>query len=121
MGVYVYSLPHYLRYPYDEQTGRTLLMVGQTNPSAMAARGTAPTIAWPEDEVLLRLYMCNDEDDAVNKQRTIQRLLLAAGHGWRAPAVGGPQWFLTSLRFTDEIAAALDLEVREVVDAYENC
>jgi hypothetical protein len=27
-GVYVYALPHYIRYPYDQASGRTLLKVG---------------------------------------------------------------------------------------------
>ena len=34
-GIYVYSLPHYLRHPYDEASGRTLMKVGRTDRSAI--------------------------------------------------------------------------------------
>jgi hypothetical protein len=34
-GVYVYALPHYLRYPYDEESGRTLLKVGRADSSVI--------------------------------------------------------------------------------------
>lgn len=30
-GVYVYSLPHYLRYPYDPESGRTLVKIGRSD------------------------------------------------------------------------------------------
>jgi hypothetical protein len=30
-GIYVYALPHYLRYPYDQDSGRTLLKVGRSD------------------------------------------------------------------------------------------
>nr|WP_257910473.1 hypothetical protein [Janibacter limosus] len=29
-GIYVYALPHYLRYPYDPERGHTLLKVGRS-------------------------------------------------------------------------------------------
>ncbi|MEI6454314.1 MAG: hypothetical protein WCO31_06940, partial [Actinomycetes bacterium] len=30
VGIYVYSLPHYIRYPYEEGTERTLMKVGRS-------------------------------------------------------------------------------------------
>jgi hypothetical protein len=33
-GIYVYTLPHYLRHPYDPATGRTLLKVGHSGVDA---------------------------------------------------------------------------------------
>lgn len=34
-GIYVYTLPHYIRYPYDPKTGRTLLKVGHSSVDAL--------------------------------------------------------------------------------------
>ena len=36
-GIYVYALPHYIRYPYDEESGRTLLKVGRSDRSVDSA------------------------------------------------------------------------------------
>ena len=30
VGIYVYALPHYIRYPYDQASGRTLMKVGHS-------------------------------------------------------------------------------------------
>jgi hypothetical protein len=33
-GIYVYALPHYLRYPFEASTGRTLMKVGRSDSDA---------------------------------------------------------------------------------------
>jgi hypothetical protein len=71
------------------------------------------TTALPEDPVLLRVYPTS-ETDALEKERTFHRLLEAADHDRSSARTGGTEWFLTSLKFLDEIAVTLALEVDEV-------
>jgi hypothetical protein len=118
-GVYVYSLPHYVRHPYDEASGRTLLKVGHADRSVIRRfREQTRTTALPEDPVLLRVYVC-DDNASTDIERTFHRLLEAADHDRSKARTGGTEWFLTSVRFLDEIAATLKLEVREVADLAE--
>ena len=56
-GIYVYTLPHYLRHPYDPATGRTLLKVGHSGVDAhYRATSQGRLTALPEDPILLRIY-----------------------------------------------------------------
>jgi Meiotically up-regulated gene 113 len=113
-GVYVYSLPHYLRHPYDEVSGRTLMKVGRADRSVIKRfRDQTRTTALPEDPVLLRVYPC-DEDGSTDLEGKFHRLLEAADHDRSKARTGGTEWFLTSVKFLDEIAATLNLDVREV-------
>lgn len=115
-GVYVYALPHYLRHPYDEESGHTLLKVGMANRSVIRRfREQIRTTALPEDPVLLRVYV-SPEDDASAVEKQFHRLLEAADHDRSTARTGGTEWFLTSVRFLDEIATTLNLEIRDVVD-----
>jgi T5orf172 domain len=115
-GVYVYSLPHYLRHPYDEDSGRTLLKVGRADRSVIKRfREQIRTTALPEEPVLLRIYVC-PEDGSVAYEATFHRLLVAADHDRSKARTGGTEWFLSSVRFLDEVAATLGLEVRHVSD-----
>lgn len=40
-GIYVYALPHYLRYPFAPETGRTLLKVGRSDDDVSSAMKAA--------------------------------------------------------------------------------
>jgi hypothetical protein len=42
-------------------------------------------------------------------------LLEAADHGRSTARTGGTGWFLTSVRFLDEIAQTLEFEIQEVI------
>jgi hypothetical protein len=118
-GVYVYSLPHYLRHPYDEASGRTLTKVGRADRNVIKRfRDQTRTTALPEDPVLLRVYPC-DEDGSTDLEGKFHRLLEAADHDRSKARTGGTEWFLTSVKFLDEIAATLQLDVREVADLAE--
>jgi hypothetical protein len=98
-GIYVYALPHYVRHPYDEDSGHTLLKVGRADRSVIQRfRSQTRTTALPEDPVLLRVYPC-DEGASTELERR--------------------EWFLTSVRFLDEIAVTLRLEVREITQIGE--
>jgi Meiotically up-regulated gene 113 len=115
-GVYVYSLPHYLRHPYDEASGRTLMKVGRADRNVIKRfRDQTRTTALPEDPVLLRVYPCN-EDGSTDLEGKFHRLLEAADHDRSKARTGGTEWFLTSVKFLDEIAAILKLDVREVAE-----
>lgn len=116
-GVYVYALPHYLRYPYDPDSGRTLLKVGRSGRDIIERfRNQTRTTALPEEPLLLRVYPTPTSEKAIEVERQFHRLLEAADHDRSQARTGGTEWFLTSVRFLDEIANVLDLPVREVVD-----
>jgi len=116
-GVYVYALPHYLRYPYDPESGRTLLKVGRSGRDVIERfRNQTRTTALPEEPLLLRVYPTPTSERATEVEKQYHRLLEAADHDRSQARTGGTEWFLTSVRFLDEIANVLGLTVREVVD-----
>ena len=118
-GIYVYSLPHYIRHPYEEDSGRTLLKVGRADRDVIRRfREQTRTTALPEDPVLLRVYAC-ETAEANAKERTFHRLLEAADHERSKARTGGTEWFLTSLRFLDEVAAVLGLSIQDVAPLAE--
>ena len=119
-GVYVYVLPHYLRYPYDPDSGRTLLKVGRSDRDVIQRfRNQTRTTALPEEPLLLRIYPTEDGEGSTEMERKFHRLLEAADHDRSRARTGGTEWFLTSVRFLDEVAITLGLEVREVIPADE--
>jgi hypothetical protein len=115
-GIYVYTLPHYLRHPYDEDSQRTLMKVGRADSSVIRRfREQTRTTALPEDPVLLRIYPTT-EVESIDKERLFHRLLEAADHDRSSARTGGTEWFLTSTKFLDEVASSFGLEVRVVAD-----
>ena len=113
-GIYVYSLPHYMRHPYDDDSGRTLLKVGRADRDVIRRfREQTRTTALPEDPVLLRVYAC-ESADSIAKERIFHRLLEAADHDRSTARTGGTEWFLTSIRFLDEVASVLGLRIQDV-------
>lgn len=113
-GVYVYTLPHYRRYPVDPETGRTLLKVGYTSVN-MTRRvdEQAKATALPEDPILLRVY---PTQEAAAVERRFHDMLERADHDRSAAKRSRGEWFLTSTKFLDGVAGLLDLEVVEVLD-----
>lgn len=115
-GIYVYALPHYIRYPYDEESGRTLMKVGMSNRSVLQRFSQQTrTTALPEDPVLLRVYPTQGETGSAT-ERQFHELLEAADHERSRARTGGTEWFLTSLRFLDAIAKTVGLEIKDVYD-----
>ena len=115
-GIYVYALPHYLRFPYDEESNRTLLKVGRSDRNVIRRfREQVRTTALPEDPILLRIYVTPTED-AGRREHQFHDLLEAADHARSRARTGGTEWFLTSLRFLDAVADTIGLEVRHVYD-----
>ena len=116
-GVYVYALPHYLRYPYDERTGRTLMKVGHSNSDVIQRfRNQTRTTALPEEPILLRIYR-TELQAAENAEGRFHRLLEAADHNRSVARSAGREWFVTSTRFLDEVARTLSLPIEVVNEA----
>ena len=113
-GIYVYTLPHYVRYPYDTKTGRTLLKVRHSAVDALyRANSQTRVTSLPEDPWLLRIYPA---DQSLEVERPFHGFLRDADHGGVRGTRTGAEWFLTSLKFLDRIAATLHLEIRVVND-----
>ena len=115
-GIYIYTLPHYLRYPYDPITGRTLLKVGHSAVDAYyRATSQGRLTALPEDPILLRIYPV---DASANVERTLHAWLRDADHPGSRAERGGSEWFVTSTKFLDRVARSMGLEV-QVVNEFE--
>ena len=112
-GVYVYSLMHYLTYPYDPESGRTLMKVGMSDRDVIRRfREQTRTTALPEEPILLRIYEILELNVSLSQvEKTFHNLLEAADHERSSARTGGTEWFLTSLRFLDQIAETLCLKV----------
>lgn len=114
-GIYVYTLPHYLRHPVDPESGRTYLKVGHSSTDAhYRANSQARLTALPEDPRLLRIYPV---DASAAAEREFHQWLLDASHARSRTNRGGQEWFLTSVRFLDRIAVSMGLEVRVIGSA----
>jgi DNA-binding CsgD family transcriptional regulator len=111
VGVYVYALPHYIRHPYHQASGRTLLKVGRSDSDVIVRfRNQTRTTALPEEPILLRIYRTNGAS-AATAEAAFHRLLDAADHSRTAGKSAGREWFLTHTRFLDEIARTLGLHI----------
>lgn len=119
VGVYVYSLPHYLLHPYEPDSGRTLMKVGRSDSDVIQRfRNQTRITALPEEPVLLRIYRIGNGETA-EAEKTFHRLLEAADHYRSVARTAGREWFVTSTRFLDELARALRFDtviVNEVDD-----
>lgn len=112
-GVYVYALPHYIRYPYDK-SGRTLMKVGRSDSDVIQRfRNQTRTTALPEEPILLRIYKTEPQSSGDAEVR-FHRLLEAADHHRSVARSAGREWFVTSTRFLDEVAKALSLPIEIV-------
>ncbi|MFG1817168.1 hypothetical protein ACGFIF_25655 [Kribbella sp. NPDC049174] len=113
-GIYVYTLPHYLRYPFDPDSGRTLLKVGHSATDAHYRAGSQGRLtALPEDPILLRIYPVAESGQA---EKDFHAWLRDADHAGNRTRRGGSEWFVTSTKFLDRIAKSMGLEVRIITD-----
>jgi hypothetical protein len=123
-GIYVYTLPHYFRQPVlpadgDTLTARTLMKVGMAeNDVIKRFRRQERNTALPEDPWLLRIYTCSN--DVHQTEQEIHRLLRAADHRQSTGRQAGTEWFLTSLRFLDEVATQKGLTVKYRIEDVES-
>lgn len=111
-GIYVYSLPHYLKHPFDPDTGRTLLKVGHSGRDVYyRASSQGRLTALPEDPILLRIYPA---EQSANVEAQFHAWLKDADHPTNRSRRGGSEWFVTSTKFLDRVARSLGLEIRVV-------
>ncbi|WP_134773008.1 hypothetical protein [Ornithinimicrobium flavum] len=111
-GIYVYSLPHYLKHPFDPDSGRTLLKVGHSGRDAyyrVSSQGRLTAL--PEDPILLRIYPA---EESANVEAQFHAWLRDADHPGSRSRRGGAEWFVTSTKFLDRVASSLGLEIRAV-------
>ena len=114
-GIYVYTFPHYLRYPVvpsdeDDTNPRTYLKIGSSGTDMAVRVKQQNTTATPEPPVILRMYTCPDGE--VEKiERRIHNHLSAADHNPNRSPGAGKEWFLTHLRFVDSTAELLGLKL----------
>lgn len=115
-GIYVYALPHYLRFPFDPESGRTLLKVGRSDRDIMQRlREQTRTTALPEEPVLLRVYPTG-EDDTAEIEAKMHRTLRAFDHGRSAQRMAGREWFLSTTTALDALADLMGLVIEVVND-----
>lgn len=108
-GIYVYALPHYLRYPFDPESGRTLLKVGRSDRDVIVRmREQTRTTALPEEPVLLRIYP-TDEAKTSEVETRIHKTLRAFDHGRIVERMAGREWFLTTTQALDALADLMNL------------
>lgn len=113
-GIYVYTLPHYLRYPYEPDSGRTLLKVGHSSRDALyRANSQGKLTALPEDPILLRIYPV---EESAKAEKDFHEWLRDADHAGNRTLRGGSEWFVTSTKFLDRVARSAGLEVRVIND-----
>ena len=123
-GIYVYALPHYLRYPVensdpenDETDDRTYLKVGMSeNDVIKRFRQQRGITALPEPPILLRIYVGSNGTDIGKVERKIHRHLAAADHVRNSERGAGQEWFLTHLKFLDATAELLGLKTHFAID-----
>lgn len=113
-GIYVYSLPHYLRHPYDPERGHTLLKVGRSQVDFFQRTAQqSRTTALPEDPLLLRVYETSSED-ASTIERYFHTFLEDADHLRNRSSRAGREWFLTTTKFLDRLALEKGLTIEVV-------
>lgn len=113
-GIYVYTLPHYLKHPVDDETGKTLLKVGHSAKDAYYRAGSAGRLtALPEDPILLRVYSV---EESASREKEFHAWLRDADHLGGRTRRAGSEWFVTSTKFLDRVAKAMGLDVRVIND-----
>lgn len=120
VGVYVYTLPHYLAHPVspaeeDSLADRTLFKVGKSDNDVIKRFNEQQRMtALPEKPLLVRIY--TGVEDKGNVEGRIHALLSAADHRRNQGRAAGTEWFLTSLRFLDAIAEDMGLTLHMALE-----
>ena len=123
-GIYVYSFPHYMRYPVmppesDDSLGRTYLKVGMSAKDVKGRVQRQITTALPEPPIVLRRYVVPVGDPDYRKlEAKIHKHLNAADHSQNRRRGAGKEWFLTHLTFIDSTADLLAMKIAYEDEAY---
>lgn len=120
-GIYVYTLPHYLRFPVEprrdeDADDRTYLKVGMSDKDAFKRAVQQNTTALPEPVVVLRIYESPEGEDLKDVEGRIHTHLTDADHLRNRQRGAGKEWFLTHLKFLDATAGLLNLKTKHEID-----
>ena len=114
-GIYVYTYPHYLRYPVlpmveDDTNSRTYLKIGLSETDVRERVRQQSTTSLPEPPIILRIYTC-PSGDLPGIEARIHQHLEAVDHNQinRRRRGAGKEWFLTHLPCVDSTAELLGL------------
>ncbi|MCY3839244.1 MAG: GIY-YIG nuclease family protein, partial [Gammaproteobacteria bacterium] len=108
-GIYVYTLPHYLRHPKQPaddpgySSNKTLLKVGMSDRDVLE-RVRQQGTGLPEPPVLLRVFTSKDRP-LTEVEATMHKLLGAFDHNPNRERGAGKEWFLTLLPALDALAS----------------
>lgn len=113
-GIYAFSYGWYLEHPADEELETTFIKVGKALDIGARIKQhiSGARAHMPEPLALVRAYSGESRDVDADERR-FHRLLSAAGHEnpRRVRREVGVEWFLTNVKFLDEIATAIGLTV----------
>ncbi len=113
-GIYVYTYPHYRRYPVKEGSEnaveRTLFKIGQTSKDIEERIYQQTHTHVPESPILLRMYISDDSKKPSDLESDFHDIVNAAHPYERGKGVG-VEWFLTNLELLDVFAEQKRLEI----------
>ena len=113
-GVYVYSLPSFIRIPQKTDPDRFWFKVGKSERAAGVRIGEQMrATGLPEDPIILRVYHHHERTPG-ELETAFHRLLFAAGHGPSTGRHTGKEWFATNLDFLDAIAATFGCVINSI-------
>lgn len=117
-GIYVYTLPHYMKHPVlrnddAESDHRTYLKVGRSDRDVAKRMAQQSTTALPEPIMVLRRYTTARKSPGGYREleAKMHSHLNAADHNQNRKRGAGKEWFLTHLKFIDSTAELLGLVV----------
>ena len=118
-GIYVYTLPHYMKYPVkgvedidSDSNPRTYLKIGMSNVDANLRIQQQVSTALPEPPLVLRRYVLREANAEYAKvEARMHEHLNAADHNQNRRSGAGKEWFLTHLTFIDSTAQLLGLAI----------
>ena len=114
-GIYVYTYPHYYRYPVikgdDETDDRTYLKIGMSARDA-SERVRQQTTPMPEPPMLLQIWIVENDNDLKEIEKKIHDHLRTIGHGnFQNRRQGNREWFLTNEQSVASTANLLGLKL----------
>ena len=112
-GIYVYSLPSFLRVPQKVDPERYWFKVGKSERSAdQRIREQQRQTGLPEDYVTLRVYLPPDGVSLHDAERMFHDTLNDVGHVRSSGKQTGREWFATTLEALDRIAVNQGYTIR---------
>lgn len=112
-GIYVYTYPHYDRYPVipgeDDIESRTYLKIGMTSADA-STRVNQQSTGMPESPKILQIWLVENESEIKEVEEKIHKHLRTIGHGGENKR---KEWFLTNEQSVASTANLLGLTLHD--------